>query len=130
MTKSGERGRDRPRDGPVRPLRTQAAVAEVGCYLTILVKRFAALYNRPRSRVTERVTDRERCQASHSDCLHRAEADTRFRLPARSKPYPSPFPPSHLLLLPPWPLRRERELTRGTDRALFHLEKVEAPVFA
>jgi hypothetical protein len=57
----------------------ESPVVEVGCYLTILVKRSRhyTIGLDPKSRS---VTDRERCQASHGDCLHCREQTLRFVL--------------------------------------------------
>lgn len=73
-----EEGLERARQGKARQGEARQASREasdptkVGCYLTILVKR-SRHYTIGLDPESRSVTDRERCQASHSDCLHRRE---------------------------------------------------------
>lgn len=85
-TRVSRQGRQaKTRQGKARQGKARQASRElsdptkVGCYLTILVKR-SRHYTIGLDPESRSVTDRERCQASHSDCLHRREQTLRFVL--------------------------------------------------
>ena len=86
--RGGERESKEAREGKARQGKAKQGEArqasrepsdptKVGCYLTILVKR-SRHYTIGLDPESRSVTDRERCQPSHSDCLHRRERERSF----------------------------------------------------